>query len=164
MQVKVKVNKIKTKTKQFKNDPQCVMSNLSLEQKFKVLRDAIANPFSSPPSDCEEFFNEIIDLEDFKRRQMKRVEMKEVKIKEVEVKEEVENVDEVEEVLIEHEEEFKQPTHNDTNRSPSPPSTSPTPSSTSTSTTSIPVKTPSGRTLRSNAVNTDEPRRLRSNK
>ena len=135
------------------------MSNLSLEQKFKVLRDAIANPFSSPPSDCEEFFNEIIDLEDFKRRQMK-----EVKIKEVEVKEEVENVDEVEEVLIEHEEEFKQPTHNDANRSPSPPSTSPTPSSTSTSTTSIPVKTPSGRTLRSNAVNTDEPRRLRSNK
>lgn len=141
------------------------MSNLSLEQKFKVLRDAIANPFSSPRSDCEEFFNDIIDLEDFKRRQMKRVEMKEVKIKEVEVEvKEVENVDEVEEVLIEHEEEFKQPTHNDTNRSPSPPSTSPTPSSTSTSTTSIPVKTPSGRTLRSNAVNTDEPRRLRSNK
>ena len=135
---------------------------LSIEQKLKLLREAIAKPFEGPESVSGEccaastdqvrlFFNDLVDLEAIKRtrRRPSTQDLSEVVIElelEPEQGQDIELEPELESKLESSQKDYLK-------------SISPTPSS-----NSIPVRTPSGRTLRSNIVNADEPRRLRSNK
>lgn len=160
------------------NQPPCNQQQpMTITQKLILLQSAVAHPFTSKASllaflssqhpqvelnFIETFFDELIDFELLSKERFEE---------QVNVK--VENVNEV---IVDSQEHIKDdPTTEDSTTmttadnnddidpttaiaTPSAPTPSPPPHL-------VPVRTPSGRTLRSNSnVNTSEPRRLRSNK
>lgn len=166
-------------------------STLSFEQKSSLLRAALSYPFTTKSTylkqiwrqlheqftleQVEEFFGEVVDFEALKafgdnvviKSDIENGTFNQQAI-ELETFESIESLHEQEVVEVskglELSEDNNQRTPSPTNSNNSITSKSNS-SSLSSTPLLVPVRTPSGRTLRSNStVNTSEPRRLRSNK
>lgn len=161
----------------FNRRPPCNHLLMTITQKLLLLQSAVAHPFTSKASllsflssqhpqiennFIETFFDDLIDFELLSKERVEETfNVKEENVHEVKIdsQEHIKDDPTTEEgttMTTSDNNDYINPTTATAN--PSAPTPSPQPHL-------VPVRTPSGRTLRSNStVNTSEPRRLRSNK